>query len=141
MRYSLSLWTVSAALLSLGTPAFGAPLEPDDSPPLPANRKPKPIDPDAWIAPSVIEARACRGERCFVGFVGYTLLINVEGRPTDCAVTRSSGDPALDVETCNLLLRHARFQSATNSKGKPTRGRYASGVTWTGRSHSKGPPD
>jgi len=102
----------------------------------PTNRKPQPIDQDQWIEPAVIEARACRGERCFVGFVGYTLLINKEGRATDCAVTRTSGDRALDVETCNLLLRHARFVPATNTKGEPVKGRYASSVTWTGRTLS-----
>ncbi|MDJ0979313.1 MAG: energy transducer TonB [Erythrobacter sp.] len=97
------------------------------------NGKPEPIDQKNWIAPSVIEARACRGERCFVGFVGYTLLVNAEGRATDCAVTRTSGDRALDVETCALLLRGARFKPATNGKGQPIKGRYASAVTWTGR--------
>ena len=100
--------------------------------------KAKPIDQDQWIPPEVIDARACRGERCFVGFVGYTLLVNAEGRATDCAVTLTSGDRALDVETCNLLLRGARFEPATNAKGEPVKGRYASSVLWTGR--SVGPP-
>lgn len=102
---------------------------PDSSEPSLTKRKPVPVQPSEWIAPSVIEARACRGERCFVGFVGYTLLVNEEGRATDCSVTRSSGERALDIETCNLLLRGARFEPATNAKGEPIRGRYASAVT------------
>ncbi|MEM7703371.1 MAG: energy transducer TonB [Pseudomonadota bacterium] len=102
-------------------------------------RKAKPINQDKWIAPEIIEARACRGERCFVGFVGYTLLVNREGRATDCAVTLTSGDRGLDVETCNLLLRGARFKPATNAKGEPVKGRYASSVLWTGRSVGPSP--
>ncbi|MGB3472059.1 MAG: energy transducer TonB, partial [Erythrobacter sp.] len=114
--------TSLSALLLAGAASALQPAPEANQPPaasLPANRKPQPIDQDQWIEPAVIEARACRGERCFVGFVGYTLLINTEGRATDCAVTRTSGDRALDVETCNLLLRHARFVPATNAKGEP----------------------
>ncbi|MEM7687853.1 MAG: energy transducer TonB [Pseudomonadota bacterium] len=118
-----------AAALVLGSASLAEPA--------PAKRKPVPLDPQTWIAPEIIEARACRGERCFVGFVGYTLLVNREGRATDCAVTRTSGDTVLDIETCNLLLRHARFEPATNAKGEPVKGRYASAVTWTGRRGSE----
>lgn len=104
-----------------------------------AKRNPQPIDQNQWISPEVIDARACRGERCFVGFVGFTLLVSAEGRATDCAVTLTSGDRALDVETCNLLLRGARFKPATNAKGEPVKGRYASSVLWTGRSVGPSP--
>ena len=92
--------------------------------------KPRPIDQSDWIPSEVIAAR-CRQERCFAGFVGYTLLVDETGRATDCAVTRTSGSREIDVETCNRLLRGARFAPATNSAGEPIRGRYASAVTWT----------
>ena len=43
------------------------------------------------------------------GSVGFTVKIDKTGHPTECNVTKSSGYPLLDQETCQLITLHAIF--------------------------------
>ena len=52
------------------------------------------------------------------GTVTYRATIGTNGRLSDCRVTRSSGNPALDAATCALALRHVRFRPARDERGK-----------------------
>jgi len=92
------------------------------------NRDPVPIAPENWFRDT--DLPECRFGGCSDGRVGFTLIVNAEGRPTDCSITRTSGLRDLDLKTCSILLRRARFDPATNGNGEPKRARYASALRW-----------
>lgn len=51
--------------------------------------------------------------------VGMRWLVGTDGRVHDCRVTRSSGDPELDDQTCVLLTRELRYAPAHDAAGRP----------------------
>lgn len=55
-----------------------------------------------------------RGEE---GVVDFQVALNRDGGITSCNITRSSGFPALDERTCDLMVETARFKSIRNSAG------------------------
>ncbi len=56
------------------------------------------------------------------GDVEFRAAYNKQGYVLDCQVTRSSGYRLLDNETCEIIVRHARFKSALLNQGKASRG-------------------
>jgi protein TonB len=52
------------------------------------------------------------------GEVGVTLLVGLDGRPGNCRIARSSGDPHLDALVCQLTLRYVRFSPARDPQGR-----------------------
>jgi protein TonB len=48
------------------------------------------------------------------------LTIGADGRVTGCNLIRSTGNGALDAQTCNILRRRAKFTPARDSNGNPT---------------------
>ncbi len=70
--------------------------------------------------PREVTRRWPRGARVFVRF-----QIDVAGRPFNCNVDRSSGDPGVDQWTCSLVLSKIRFRPALDDRGRPT-------ITWFG---------
>jgi protein TonB len=61
-----------------------------------------------------------RGGRVFVAF-----RVQVNGTATNCRIDRSSGNPAIDAETCRLVQSRLRFRPAMNRRGEPV-------VAWYG---------
>jgi len=53
------------------------------------------------------------------GTVVARLNVGANGRVTNCSVTRSSGNSALDETTCRLIQQRFRFDPATDSQGRP----------------------
>lgn len=45
--------------------------------------------------------------------------VNVNGRVSDCRVTRSSGLPTLDAQTCRLITERFRFRPSLDPRGRP----------------------
>lgn len=60
------------------------------------------------------------------GTVGITLKVNTDGRPSNCRIARSSGDPFVDGLMCDLALSHVRFRPARDDRGQPV----AQDITW-----------
>jgi protein TonB len=56
-------------------------------------------------------------------FVAFRVQVN--GTATNCRVDRSSGNPAIDAETCRLVQTQLRFRPAMNRRGEPV-------VAWYG---------
>ena len=52
------------------------------------------------------------------GLVTYRATIGTNGRLSDCRVTRTSGNAALDTATCALAVRHVRFRAARDEHGR-----------------------
>jgi TonB family protein len=57
------------------------------------------------------------------GAVGFKVTIDKQGTVTGCEVTRSSGHPLLDRETCTLITLHAEFQPEKDLSGSQVRTR------------------
>ncbi len=55
-----------------------------------------------------------RGEE---GSVEFQVTLNRAGSLTSCKITKSSGFPALDERTCDIMVETARFKSIRNSSG------------------------
>ncbi|MBB4100534.1 energy transducer TonB [Sphingomonas kyeonggiensis] len=59
------------------------------------------------------------------GTVGLRFTVGVNGRVTDCQVTRSSGNADLDETTCRLIKKRFRYAPSRDASGRP----YADVVT------------
>ncbi len=64
------------------------------------------------------------------GSVGVSVVIGSNGRVATCSVTSSSGSSTLDDAACDGMRRYARFNPALNADGSPTRGTYATAITY-----------
>lgn len=64
--------------------------------------------------PVQIQRRWPRNGQIFV-----RLRIEPNGRPSQCDVMRSFGDPVADQWTCSLLMERGVFRPATNRRGEP----------------------
>lgn len=53
------------------------------------------------------------------GPVLVTFQVQLNGRVTGCRIYQSSGNPAIDRETCRLAEARLRFRPATDSEGRP----------------------
>lgn len=60
------------------------------------------------------------------GNVAITVKVNTDGRPSNCRIARSSGNPAADALMCDLTLRHVRFRPARDPQGRAV----AQDITW-----------
>jgi TonB family protein len=60
------------------------------------------------------------------GAVGFTVTLDSKGDVTNCQVTRSSGHPLLDQETCKLVTMNAVFSADPNVS--PSQNRTHQGV-------------
>ena len=58
------------------------------------------------------------------------LTIGTNGRISDCAIIRSSGNETLDQRTCQVYRREGRFTPAIGADGQPAEVRFLSIVTW-----------
>jgi TonB family protein len=64
------------------------------------------------------------------GTTYFRLQVDAEGAITNCTVTRSSGNAALDAATCSVLLGRARYEPARDSSGRAVAGKDEGRVTW-----------
>ena len=92
----------------------------------PRSARPK-GDVSAWVSQADYPLSLKGGE---TGTTGFRLTVGADGRPTTCQITASSGFPVMDERTCMVMMRRARFDPATDDKGQPTSGSYASRIRW-----------
>ncbi len=64
------------------------------------------------------------------GRVGFRVTLDEEGSLTSCEVTQSSGHSSLDSETCELVVRYARFQRVRDEEGRFVRAAKDGFVNW-----------
>lgn len=60
------------------------------------------------------------------GLVRYRLKVDTEGKPTDCAVTGSSGSASVDTAACAAMMKEWHFMPALDAAGKPIPSFYSS---------------
>ena len=82
----------------------------------------KPVNPGGWITfdDYPLIARQASQE----GRVAFRLAVAPSGAVTNCTITSSSGVPALDTQTCNLMRSRATFVPARMAST------YSSSVNW-----------
>jgi TonB family protein len=85
-------------------------------------------NPGNWISSSDYPTSALRERR--EGTISFRVTVGLDGRPTDCTVTQSSGHADLDATTCALIARRARFTPATDDYGEPMLGTFSNRVRW-----------
>lgn len=104
------------------------PIEPMPTPRF-APTAPKPRnDPLRWVTADDYRANWIRQE--MTGKARFRLEIAEDGRVTKCAITGSSGHPALDQATCALVTRRARFQPARGGEGEAVASSYSNAIDW-----------
>lgn len=64
------------------------------------------------------------------GAVKAALLVNEEGKVADCSVIETSGQAALDAQTCAVLKERARFKPALGKDGKPAKDAFIQKIVW-----------
>jgi periplasmic protein TonB len=64
------------------------------------------------------------------GRPGFRLTVGPDGRVTGCVVLVSSGSPALDATTCQVMRSRARFSPALDSNGRPVEDQYWGEIAW-----------
>jgi len=68
--------------------------------------------------------RAASGQSS--GRIGITLKVNTDGRPSNCRIVRTSGNPTVDDLFCELAVDYVRFRPARDADGRPV----AQDITW-----------
>ena len=64
------------------------------------------------------------------GTVSVRYTVAIDGRATDCVVTRSSGSAALDATTCRLIEKRLRFHPALDAAGHAVSSAIEEDHTW-----------
>lgn len=111
------------------------PLPPRDSVIQPDPPGPRPIQPQraranlgSYFSTDDYPAAALRAEA--EGTTRFALAIGPDGRVTNCTVTGSSGNSALDSATCRILRNRARYTPARDRDRNPTSGQDRGSITW-----------
>ncbi|WP_175518027.1 energy transducer TonB [Sphingomonas sp. OK281] len=90
---------------------------------------PVPIDPASWLSYDDYPVSAVKvGQH---GTVSYRVFVGDDGGVISCIVTKSSGVPALDNQSCASIMQRARFIPAKDRAGRVRSGAYDGKVTWT----------
>jgi TonB family protein len=67
------------------------------------------------------------------GTVTVDLTISPDGHVSDCAISRASGNPDLDADTCAQLAAYAHYRPALDDAGEPTVGADRLTLDWVFR--------
>jgi TonB family protein len=95
-----------------------------------ATSGPRPVDQARWAAEvqKGYPAYLARAEE--EAKVDVRLTITTTGKPTFCEVVDVDGLTSFNDTACLLLLKHAMFEPARNSKGEPVVARYRTRITF-----------
>lgn len=64
------------------------------------------------------------------GIVSMVVNVSKEGKVIACKITESSGFAALDLATCSLFKKRAKFKPAKDAAGSPIEGEYRLSNSW-----------
>ncbi|WP_338240370.1 TonB family protein [Aurantiacibacter hainanensis] len=94
-------------------------------------RRVRPLEIESWarrLQEEYPRDMLYRGEQAIVNI---RLTVDESGRPSDCAVQNSLNEPTFDELACEMLLRHARFESAIAGNGEPIASYWVTRVIYT----------
>jgi TonB family protein len=81
---------------------------------------------DVMLSQYPARAREAREQ----GPVGFRIKLDRDGYATECVVTSSSGYPALDDETCRLIMTRGEFKGVTDEHGRKANATFEGVVNW-----------
>jgi len=116
-------WALGGCVLAFAAPLAGQ--QPDS-----ADRSagPVPIEPAGWVkAADFPRAASARGLH---GAVRFVLAIDAGGTVYRCDIVRSSGVPALDQQSCALMLVRGKFRPALDRAGAAVPGEWSRRISW-----------
>ena len=64
------------------------------------------------------------------GVTSFDVIVDQNGHPADCKITKSSGHEMLDRQACWVAMKRAQFTPASGASGERTYGVYRSQVVW-----------
>ncbi|WP_082450878.1 energy transducer TonB [Sphingomonas sp. Leaf22] len=64
------------------------------------------------------------------GIVSIMITVSTDGKVSTCQVTESSGFATLDLATCSLFNKRAKFEPAKDAAGLPIEGKYRLSNSW-----------
>lgn len=70
-------------------------------------------------------------EREWQGTTNFDVIVNPQGRSTDCKIAKSSGYEMLDRQACWVAMKRARFTPVIGADGQRAFGVYRSQVMWS----------
>jgi hypothetical protein len=85
-----------------------------------------PLNRSSWVTPQDYPSEA----RNSAGRTDFALTISPSGTPQHCAITRTSGDAALDAKTCELVMTRARFTESKDRQGRPVASVFRTAIVW-----------
>ena len=85
--------------------------------------------PTEWFSDEDYPEEAVRSRQ--QGSVLTRLIVGIDGRVADCIILDSSGYPALDRRTCEVLITRGRYQPALAASGEPVRGLASIRFYWS----------
>jgi protein TonB len=126
--------TVTNAVDTPPPPQPPAPVITPPAPPAPPATpdRSRPVRPrgneQTWVTTDDYPPSSLREEA--QGTTATRISVGPDGRVTDCQVTGSSGNAALDQAACRNIQRRARFEPALDRDGNPTASSYSKRVRW-----------
>jgi protein TonB len=81
------------------------------------------------------------GEAGASGTVSVRFVVLTNGRVTDCEITHSRGNAALDDTTCRLIEQRFRFDPSRDADGRPVESMVAENHSWEIQHVPEAPPD
>lgn len=84
--------------------------------------------PPQWIGGGPTDADNRRGR--YQGTVALQVNVEPNGRVSNCAAVRGSGNARLDALTCRLVRERARFTPARDARGRPVVGQAYTTFAW-----------
>lgn len=85
-------------------------------------------NPGRWAMPDDYPSDALRNNQSAV--VAFRLMIDSEGKVSDCIVANINHDEDFAKITCGFLSKRARFAPAIDADGNPTPSYFVSAVNW-----------
>jgi hypothetical protein len=81
-----------------------------------------------WITPDDYPQSALQKNEA--GFVGFSILVDPDGKNEKCKVTSPSAFSDLNDLSCSLVMRRAHFTPAIGGDGQPAYGLFRSWASW-----------
>jgi TonB family protein len=64
------------------------------------------------------------------GSIRVAILVDEQGKVSDCTVIKTSGVASLDAQSCAVIQQRAKLKPAVGLDGKPAKGSLAQTITW-----------
>lgn len=91
--------------------------------------RPTPVgSPGDWLRPGDYPTNsASKGEQALIHF---RLMVDAEGKPTQCAIQTATQTPQIKALTCQLMMKRARFTPARDQSGAAVASYYVNLALW-----------